>query len=135
MCPSSMAPWPAFISLFNKCCMIDLSSIPYLSPAYLAFPEMLILIYNQTCEQRPPNWKMVFTDKWSLFGGYFVLFYQESYPSADFIYRMVFIGRWPLIQVWLYNRNMEIWNHQWSKKNFGILNRIFQNLIFYGPLF
>ena len=41
---------------------------------------------------------IVFIDKWSLFGGNFVLLYQERV----FIYRVVFIQRWPFIQVWLY---------------------------------
>ena len=44
----------------------------------------------------------VVIDKWPLFRGYFVLFYQERVIDVwSFIYRMVFI-MWPLIQVWLW---------------------------------
>ena len=48
---------------------------------------------------------LVFIDKQSLFGGFFVLFNQwwMGYESAAFIYRMVFIGRWSLTQGWLYS--------------------------------
>ena len=41
-----------------------------------------------------------YIDKWSLFGGYFVLFYHRRViVSVAFIYRMVFIQVWPVIQV------------------------------------
>ena len=38
---------------------------------------------------------MVFVDKWSLFGGYLVLFYHGRVIEKI----MVFLRRWPLIQV------------------------------------
>ena len=45
--------------------------------------------------------KMVFIDKWSLFGGYFVLFYQGRVIEVTvfFIYMVDFIRRWPIIIV------------------------------------
>ena len=50
---------------------------------------------------------MVFIGKWSLFGSYivFFLFNQRRvtiYWCVAFIYRVVFILRWPLTQVWLF---------------------------------
>ena len=53
---------------------------------------------------------MIIIDKWSLFGGYFAIFVvvivvvaltRKGYWSVAFIYRVVFIRRCSLIQVWL----------------------------------
>ena len=40
---------------------------------------------------------MAFIDKWSLFGCYFVLFYQGRVIEVAFVYRVAFIWRWPSI--------------------------------------
>ena len=67
--------------------------------------QAVLALYSQTCEQRPPKAKtehglyrqVVFI--WRLLC--FILS-RKGYCSVAFIYRMVFIRRWPLIQVGLY---------------------------------
>ena len=54
---------------------------------------------------------MVLIDKWSLFEGYFVcfLFYQGMVIEViqPFIYMVVFIRRWPFIQILLYLKSVK----------------------------
>ena len=51
-------------------------------------------IYSQTCQQRPPREKqnMVFIDKWSVFGGFFILFYQGRVVEVFFTGWSLFRG-------------------------------------------
>ena len=56
--------------------------------------------YSQTCDigGTSERQSMVFIDKWSLFSGYFVLFYKRRVLECGLYLQVVFIHKWPLIQ-------------------------------------
>ena len=101
--------------------MVDLGKkLPLISCSQLALECGVILLayrYMKSCDRlryvrpfvKPMNkghprerQLVVFIDKWSLFGGYFVIFYQGVVNEVGpLLTGCVFIQRWPLIQVYL----------------------------------